>query len=53
MSIETGRGFGATLNCLCMKTVIVGSVRVSVELGAAEIRQALAGRVTTLGLKIR
>jgi len=52
MTIDTRRCFVTALNCLCVKTAIVGGVRVRMKLRAAEIRQGLTRRMTTLALQI-
>lgn len=52
VTIHARSGLAATLNRLRMKTVIVGSMYFRVKPGAAEIRQSLARRVTTLALKV-
>jgi hypothetical protein len=51
VTIDAGRGLVSTLNCLRVKTAIVFGVDVGVEFSAAEIRQSLAGRMTTLALE--
>jgi hypothetical protein len=51
MAIDAGRGLASTLNRLRVKTTIVFCMRVGVKLGAAKIRQRLAGRMTTLALE--
>ena len=53
VTIDARSGLASILDRLRMKTVIVGGVRISVKLGAAEIRQSLAWSVTTLALKVR
>lgn len=53
MTIDARSALAPTLNRLRVKTVIVRSVRVSVKLRAAEIRQSRSWRVTTLALKVR
>jgi len=52
VTIDTSSGLPSTLNSLCVKTVIVGSVYVRVKLRASQIRQSLTGSVTTLALEI-
>ena len=51
MAIDTGCGLASTLNGLGVKTTIVFCMRVGVKLGAAKIRQRLAGRMTTLAFE--
>ena len=52
MTINTRRGLVAPLNSLCVKTAIVGCVRVRMKLGAAKVRQGFTWCMATLALKI-
>ena len=48
MTVDACRGFDSSLNCLGVKTEVVGIVGIGVKLGAAQIRQSLTRSMTTL-----
>lgn len=51
VTIDAGCGPHSALNTAGVKTAIVSNMRISVKLGAAEVRQSSAGRMTPLTFK--